>query len=61
MKVIGSFQEVEIIEIDDKQIIRIYPTDSYKKNLKKHGTYKVFVTVNQIKEIYEYLRRKGLC
>lgn len=61
MKIIGSFLEADIIELDKKQTIYLLKKDNMNKTFNKHKYYKVFLTVNDIKEIYEYLRRNGMC
>ena len=61
MKIIGSFLEADIIELDKKQTIYLMKKDNMKKAFNKHKYYKVFLTINDVKELYEHLRRNGLC
>lgn len=61
MEIICSFEEADIIKLDKKQTIYLIKRGIPSFKHHKHSYFKVFLTVEDVKELYEYVRREGLC
>lgn len=61
MEIISSFKEFDIIKILDKQTIYLIKEGNISLDNSKHTYYKIYLTVDDIKKLYNYVEGKGLC
>ncbi len=59
MRVIGNFREAAVIELDKKQTLYLIKNNRSAK-LDKYSYYKVFISVNDVVDLYNYIKMEGL-
>lgn len=59
MRVIGNFREAAVIEIGKKQTLYLIKNDESPK-LDKYSYYKIFLSIKDIVDLYNYVKMEGL-